>query len=241
MVSVMAQGGTTPLPAEVPGFGPVRPFAGAHAARGEARRAAAKPRGGTEGAKVLPGIRAAIEACGIQDGATISFHHHLRNGDGVLNAVLAEVATLGLKNIRVAASSIFPVHAPLVEHIRRGVVTGVTTSYVAGPVAEAISAGALATPAVLQTHGGRARAIACGDLRIDAAFVAAPASDACGNINGVDGRAACGTLGYPAADVRHAGRVVAVTDTLVPFPSCPIQIAQDQVDHVVPVGSIGDP
>ena len=154
---------------------------------------------------------------------------------------MAEVAALGLKDIRVAASSIFPVHAPLVEHIRSGVVSGITTSYVAGPVAQAIGAGALATPAVLQTHGGRARAIACGELRIDAAFVAAPTADACGNINGVDGRAACGTLGYPMADVRHAGRVVAVTDNLVPFPNCPIQIAQDGVDHVVPVESIGDP
>ena len=240
-MSAMAQDGATPLPTEIPGFGPVRPFAGAYGAQGEARRATAKPRGRAEGAKVLPGLQDAIEACGIRDGATLSFHHHLRNGDGVLNAVLADVAALGLKGIRVAASSIFPVHAPLVEHIRSGVVTGITTSYVAGPVAEAISAGALATPAVLQTHGGRARAIACGDLRIDAAFVAAPAADACGNINGVDGRAACGTLGYPAADVRHAGRVVAVTDTLVPFPNRPIQIAQDQVDHVVPVEAIGDP
>ena len=140
-----------------------------------------------------------------------------------------------------AASSIFPVHAPLVEHIRSGVVSGVTTSYVAGPVAQAIGAGALATPAVLQTHGGRARAIEGDELRIDAAFVAAPSVDACGNINGVDGRAACGTLGYPVADVRHAGRVVAVTDDLVPFPNRAIQIAQDGVDHVVAVESIGDP
>src|SRR3982751_160043 len=106
MVSVMAQGGTTPLPAEIPGFGPVRPFAGAHAARGEARRAAAKPRGGTEGAKVLPGIRAAIEACGLKDGATISFHHHLRNGDDVVRAVMAEIAALGLCDIKIAASSL---------------------------------------------------------------------------------------------------------------------------------------
>jgi citrate lyase subunit alpha / citrate CoA-transferase len=81
----------------------------------------------------------------------------------------------------------------------------------------------------------------CGELRVDAAFVAAPTEDVCGNINGVDGRAACGTLGYPIADVRHASRVVAVTDNLVPFPSCPIQIAQDWVDHVVSVESIGDP
>jgi citrate lyase subunit alpha / citrate CoA-transferase len=130
---MMAQGGTTPLPQEIPGFGPVRPFAGAFADRGPAAHALAEPRAAATGsAKVLPGIRAAIEACGLKDGATVSFHHHLRNGDGVLNAVMAEVAALGLKDIRVAASSIFPVRAPLLEHIRSGVVTGVTTSYVAG-------------------------------------------------------------------------------------------------------------
>ena len=93
----------------------------------------------------------------------------------------------------------------------------------------------------MQTHGGRARAIESGELRIDAAFVAAPTADTCGNINGVDGRAACGTLGYPMVDVRHADRVVAVTDNLVPYPACPIDIAQDEVDYVVAVDSIGDP
>src|SRR5690349_2757541 len=127
---MMAQGGTPPLPAKIQGFGPVRPFAGAHAARGEARPAVAKARVGARDAKLLPGLQAAIEACGLRDGATISFHHHLRNGDGVLNAVMAEVAAMGLRDIRVAASSIFPVHAPLVEHIRSGVVTSITTSYV---------------------------------------------------------------------------------------------------------------
>ncbi len=48
-------------------------------------------------------------------------------------------------------------------------------------------------------------------------------------------------IGISNRGVRHASRVVAVTDNLVPFPSCPIQIAQDGVDHVVSVESIGDP
>ena len=79
---------------------------------------------GRAASKVLPSIRAAIEACGLKDGATVSFHHHLRNGDDVVRAVMAEIAALGLRDIKVAASSLFPVHAPLVEHIRNGVVTG---------------------------------------------------------------------------------------------------------------------
>jgi len=133
------------------------------------------------------------------------------------------------------------VHAPLVEHMRRGVVTRVSTAYVSGPVAEAISRGVLATAAVMQTHGGRARAIESGELPIDVAFVAAPAADRHGNLSGAEGRAACGPLGYAMVDVQHADRVVAVTDHLCPHPLCPIDISQEKVDFVVTVDSIGDP
>jgi len=67
----------------------------------------------------------ALVASGLKDGGTVSFQHHLRNGDGVLNLVIAEAAALGRRDLTVAASSLFPVHAPLVEHIRQGVVTGI--------------------------------------------------------------------------------------------------------------------
>jgi citrate lyase subunit alpha / citrate CoA-transferase len=238
----MAQASGGRLPERVEGYGPVRPFAGAFANLGVTTRAAVRLHSTRPGqAKVLPSLRAAIEACELKDGGTVSFHHHLRNGDGVLNAVLAEIARMGLRGIRVAASSLFPVHAPLAEHIRRGVVTGISTGYASGPAADAIARGELATPARMHTHGGRARAIEAGEVRIDAAFVAAPTADTYGNINGTGGRAACGTLGYPMVDVACAARVVAVTDHLVPYPACPIDITQDHVDYVVAVESIGDP
>ncbi len=192
------------------------------------------------GSKVLPSIRAAIQACGLKDGATISFHHHLRNGDAVLNRVLAEIAAMGFLDIKIAASSIFPVHAPLVTYMRNGVVSGLSATYLAGPVGEAVSRRVLAQPIVMYTHGGRARAIEAGDLHIDAAFVAAPTADTYGNINGTEGRSACGTLGYPMVDVQYADRVVALTDNLVPYPACPIDISQDQVDFVVALDTIGD-
>ncbi len=107
--------------------------------------------------KLLRSIRDALEACELKDGATISFHHHLRNGDFVLNTVLNEIAKLGLKDIRIAASSLFPVHAPLVEHFEKEVVTGIYTGYMSGPVATAVSKGALNRAVVMHTHGGRAR------------------------------------------------------------------------------------
>ena len=229
------------IPSYIEGYGAVRRFSGAFAAPRDGLRAGARIRSQRPGdGKVLPSIRAAIRACGLRNGATVSFHHHLRNGDDVLRAVMQEIAALGLRDIRVAASSLFPVHAPLVAHIRSGVVTGIVSSYVSGPVAEAISAGALPRPAVLQTHGGRARAIEAGELAIDVAFVAAPAADVYGNLNGIDGPSACGPLGYTMVDARHADRVVAITDGLSEAPLSAIDIAQDLVDYVVPVASIGD-
>ena len=173
------------LPDRIEGYGAVRPYAGAFAHLGTATRAAVRLHSARPGvAKVLPDLHAAIEACGLRDGATVSFHHHLRNGDGVLNAVMAEIARAGLRDIKVAASSLFAVHAPLVEHMRSGVVTGISTGYAAGPVADAIARGELATPVRMLTHGGRARAIEAGEIRIDAAFIAAPEADSYGNLNG---------------------------------------------------------
>lgn len=191
--------------------------------------------------KILPSLDDALAACEIKNGAVLSFHHHLRNGDSVLNLVLDAAARKGIKNLTIAASSIFPVHAPLVEHMRSGVVSRLYTAYMSGPVASAISGGLLETPVVMQTHGGRARAIESGELHIDIAFIASPAADLYGNISGSLGPAACGPLGYAMVDAQHADRVVAVTDHLVAYPACPIDIKQDRVDFVVVVDSIGDP
>jgi citrate lyase subunit alpha/citrate CoA-transferase len=229
-------------PDRIDGYGDVVPYAGA-CMPPPARPRAGTPSPGRSGRedKLLADIAAAFDACGIRDGATLSFHHHLRNGDAVLNLVMAEAAARGLRGLTVAASSLFPVHEPLVDHLRRGVVGRLHTAYMSGPVADAVSRGVLPVPVVMQTHGGRARAIESGELPIDVAFIAAPAADRCGNVNGVDGRAACGPLGYAMVDAQHARQVVAVTDHLVPYPACTIDIAQDRVDFVVQVGSIGDP
>jgi citrate lyase subunit alpha / citrate CoA-transferase len=230
------------LPKSVEGYGRIASFDGIRPPPATVTRAATRitPHGRGHD-KLLDDIESAFVACGISDGATLSFHHHLRNGDQVLNQVLAVAARRGLRGLRVAASSLFPVHAPLVEHLRSGVVTRLTTAYMSGPVAEAISHGILQAPVVMTTHGGRARAIESGELHIDMAFVAAPASDRYGNLSGAEGRAACGPLGYAMVDARHADYVIAVTDQLCPEPPYPIDIGQDQVDFVVTVKSIGDP
>ncbi len=229
------------LPERIAGYGEVRPFAGAFAHAGEINRKAVKVKGDWSSPnKVLNSLGEALEKCGLKDGMTVSFHHHLRNGDYVLNMVLDEIARQGIKDIKVAASSIFPIHQPLVRHMENGVVTGLYAGYISGPVGEAVSQGVLKNPVVMQTHGGRARAIESGELHIDVAFIAAPTCDEYGNMNGLEGPSACGVLTYPAADAEYADKVIAVTDNLVLYPACPIEITQEQVDYVVEVDSIGD-
>ncbi|MDH6365822.1 citrate lyase subunit alpha/citrate CoA-transferase [Enterococcus sp. PF1-24] len=191
--------------------------------------------------KLLGSIREAIEKTGLKDGMTISFHHHFREGDYVINMVLAEIAKMGIKNISIAPSSIANVHEPIIEHIKNGVVTNITSSGLRDKVGAAISEGIMENPVVIRSHGGRARAIAAGDIHIDVAFLGAPSSDEYGNANGTVGKATCGSLGYAMIDAKYADQVVVITDYLVPFPNTPISIPQTDVDYVVEVDAIGDP
>lgn len=191
--------------------------------------------------KLLSSIREAIEKTGLKDGMTISFHHHFREGDYVMNMVLEEIANMGIKNISIAPSSIANVHEPLIDHIKNGVVTNITSSGLRDKVGAAISSGIMENPVVIRSHGGRARAIAAGDIHIDIAFLGAPSSDAYGNANGTKGKATCGSLGYAMIDAKYADQVVIITDTLMPYPNTPISIPQTDVDYVVVVDAIGDP
>lgn len=230
------------LPDTAAGFGPVKPFAGAFATIPTGTRKAPKQKTVLPKAnKLVDNLETVFRRIPVRDGMTLSFHHHFRNGDGVVNQVLEVAAKLGLRDLTIALSSVFPVHAPMVALMKAGVVTGLDTDYMSGPVAEAVSQGILAKPVIFRTHGGRARAIECGDLAVDVAFIAAPAADGYGNINGVQGETACGSLGYAFPDAEYAEVVVAVTDNLQPYPLHPISISQERVDYVVVVDKIGDP
>ncbi len=189
---------------------------------------------------MVKSLRDAILASGLSDGMTVSFHHHLRNGDFVLNRVMGEIASLGIKNLTLNASSLFDTHRPLLEHIRNGVVTEIYTDYMAGGLGEAISAGILEKPVKFMTHGGRPAAILSGKTPIDVAFIAAPQADQFGNATGKFGKSACGSLGYAFADAEKAKKVVVITDELVEKLD-DVSIPGERVDFVVSVDEIGDP
>lgn len=230
------------IPQIVEGYGEVKPYTGAFSVQpSTVRQAPRVKRVAKDAQKLVYDLESVFKSIPIKDGMTFGFHHHLRNGDHVLNMVLETAAKLGIKDLKIAASSIFEVHAPLVEHIKNGVVTSIETNYMSGTVAKAISKGILAKPVILRSHGGRPRAIECGELQIDVAFVAASAADSYGNLNGVSGPSACGSLGYAMADAEYAEHVVAVTDNIEEYPLAPISIPQHRVDYVVKVDCIGDP
>ncbi|MCI7726670.1 MAG: citrate lyase subunit alpha [Clostridiales bacterium] len=192
--------------------------------------------------KIVETIVDALKQCGAKDGMTFSFHHHLRNGDFVANMVMqAAVEELGLKDLTIAATSLGEAHDPIADYIEQGKVTGIQTSGIRGRVGDVVSHGALKTPAIIRSHGGRPRAIEAGEVHIDIAFVAAPTSDCVGNCRGIGGKSNCGSLGYAMTDAKYADHVVVVTDCLVDFPNFPASVEAIDVDAVVVVDSIGNP
>ncbi len=56
--------------------------------------------------KMEKDLKTAIEKTNPRDGMTVSFHHHLRNGDAIVNRTMDILAELGIKNITLAASSL---------------------------------------------------------------------------------------------------------------------------------------
>ena len=196
-----------------------------------------------ESSKIVT-LEEAIRKSGLKDGMTISFHHHFRGGDKVVNMVVAKLAEMGFRNLTVAASSLSDVHAPLIEHIKNGVVTKLITSGLRGELANEISHGLMEEPVVFRSHGGRGSAIANGDLHIDVAFLGAsscdPAGNACGYSRSENAKSICGSLGYALPDAQYADKVVILTDDLVDYPNTPNSISERNVDYVVVVDSVGD-
>ena len=195
--------------------------------------------------KLVPSLEEAIRRTGLKDGMTISFHHHFRNGDHIINTVVDKLAEMGYKNLTLAASSLAAVHAPLIRHIQNGVITHIETSGMRGELAEQVSRGLIDCPVVFRSHGGRASAIRSGDLHIDVAFLGAPSCDPYGNANGYsrddeDG-IACGSLGYARTDATYADNVIVITNHLVAYPNAPWAIPEFEVDYVVMTDDIGDP
>lgn len=230
------------IPTEINGRETV-PYKGVAKHRPTGRKAA--PRISTvmdypdSGDKTVPDIKAALKAAGLKDGMTVSTHHHLRNGDFVANAVFDAAAELGVRDLMWFPSASFPCHAPIIEHMKNGVVHHIEGS-MNGPLGRYCTEGNMRGMGVLRSHGGRYRAVQDGDVHIDVAVIAGPTADPFGNANGLTGPAACGLIGFALADSEYADKVIVVTDNLIDFPCVPWQIQGNNVDIVTTMPAIGD-
>ena len=193
-----------------------------------------------DGNKIVPSLKEALIKAGLKDGMTISTHHHLRNGDLIANDIFKIASELGVKDLIWYPSASFPCHEPLIRYLEDGTIHHIEGS-MNGPLGKFTSNGRMKGVGVLRSHGGRVQALRDGEVSIDIAVMAAPASDKFGNANGQRGPSACGVLGYAKADSLFAEKVIVVTDNLEEFPCMPMEIEGNYVDHVVVVDRIGIP
>ena len=232
------------LPNQIYGLKPYRPYEGLFVTPPPIHMAGRTLRVGLPGSsKVLSSLIEAVEAAGLRDGMTISFHHHFRNGDYVNKLVMEAIAAKGIKDITIATSSLNDCHDFLIDYIEDGTVTALETSGLRGRLGAYLTQnpGRLKRPVIIRSHGGRARAIESGEIKIDVAFMGVPTCDRFGNATGRLGKSACGSLGYAMLDSRFAEQVVLVTDNLIDGYVFPYSIPQTDVNYIVPVEAIGDP
>lgn len=205
------------------------------------QRVAPKVTAQTGPSKIVESVKKVVAET-LEDGMTISFHHHFREGDYVFNMVMREIIDAGYKNLTLAPSSLTNVMNDIVvEAIEKKTVTNITSSGMRGSLGDAVSHGALENPVIFRSHGNRARAIESGDIKIDVAFLGVPNADEMGNANGMNGDTAFGSLGYALIDAQYANKLVLLTDNLMPYPNTPASIKQTQVDYVVKVDEVGNP
>lgn len=193
-----------------------------------------------DGNKLVANLKEALIKSGIRNGMTISTHHHFRDGDLIALYLFKIIRELGCKDIVWFPSASFPCHEPIIEYLKDGTIHHIEGS-LNGPLGKFCSEGKMKGMGVLRSHGGRYQAVQDGEVEIDIAVIAAPAADATGNANGLNGPSACGLLGFALADSQFSDKVIVVTDNLVSFPCLPWQIQGNNVDYVVEVERIGIP
>ena len=190
--------------------------------------------------KICDSLEDAIKKSNPTNGMTVTFHHHLRGGDVIIVKSIEILNKLGIRDITLASSSLTSAHDDLIPYIKDGTITKIYSSGIRGELGNEISRGIMKTPVIIHSHGGRARAIKTGKIKIDLVIVAASAADCEGNATGATGKSAFGSIGYSMIDVQYAKYSIVVTDNLVDFPCIPISIRQSFIDYVVVVDSIGD-
>ncbi len=216
------------VPDRIPGYGEVEVFD------------PKDPSPATGNLSKIKSLGRAIADAGLRDGMTISFHHHLRNGDRVMETVIREISERGIRDLTLSVSSLSKTHDHLLPYFQDGTITRVYSTGLRGELARAVQKdNPLKAPVVFMSHGARARAIKSGEISIDVAFIAASCSDEEGNVSGRIGPSAFGSMGYPLVDSQYARHCIAVTDMVSTHDE--VSITGSRIESVVKVSSIGNP
>lgn len=190
--------------------------------------------------KILHSLEELYTYIDIHKYKNISFHHHLRNGDFVMNDVLKIYLENNVQDINLFPSAIFPSYNMITNLIMNNQINNITTNYLNGPVSDAIMTHGINGTLTMQTHGGRARSIKELRNQIDIAYIATPYVDTLGNGVGYLGKNKCGSLGYAIPDSQYAKITVLITDTLSENQLIEKEIDGSDVDYIVIVESIGN-
>ncbi|MFK4784663.1 citrate lyase subunit alpha [Fusobacterium sp. MFO224] len=189
--------------------------------------------------KVLKDIQESIVKSNLMSGMTISFQTNHRNNNNILNLIIEEIDRLKINDIHLVVSSLGKIHEPLIEYIKKGVITKISTSGIRGEIAREISINSiLKNPVIFRSSGNKVNSVILGKLKIDVAFLITSACDPMGNSNGIEGKSAFGSTGYSMTDMKFANKVVIITDNIVPFPIENISIPMEYVDYVVKIKSL---
>ena len=78
--------------------------------------------------KLCNSLEDAIMRSDPHDGMTVSFHHHLRNGDIMLVKTLTILHNMGIREITLASSSLNECHDPILPYLKDGTITRIFSS-----------------------------------------------------------------------------------------------------------------
>ena len=81
-----------------------------------------------DGNKIVPSLKEALVKAGLQDGMTISTHHHFRNGDLVATQIFDIAHELGIKDLMWFPSASFPCHEPMTKYLEDGTINHIEGS-----------------------------------------------------------------------------------------------------------------
>lgn len=149
---------------KIPGWENKIPYQGAFTVKPFGRMAGRPVKCVVPGKDKVLELDKVLDAVELKDGMTISFHHALRNGDLVMQKVVAAISRKGIKDLTLSASSLSLVQDALLPYFEDGTITAIDTSGARGRIGEFIQKNKLKNllfSALMAVGHGRLKAASC--------------------------------------------------------------------------------